>query len=126
MAEKHVHQAIVNYLKMQYPNVLFRSDSGAGIKLTIGQAKAQKSIQKCRAWPDLFIAHPVDIWHGMFIELKDEGVKLTKKDGSYASEHIEEQSIVLSDLTAEGYYADFAVGFNEAKKLIDNYLAGKY
>ena len=125
MAEKHVHQAVVNYMKHQYPHVLFRSDSGAGIKLTIGQAKAQKSIQKCRAWPDLFIAHPSGMYHGMFIELKDEGVKLTKKDGSFVSEHIEEQAIVLSYLTAEGYYADFAVGFNEAKKLIDDYLSGK-
>lgn len=125
MAEKHVHQAVVNYLKMQYPHVLFRSDSGAGIKLTIGQAKAQKSIQKCRAWPDLFVAFPSGIYHGLFIELKNEGVKLKKRDGSWVSEHIKEQSDVLNDLSVWGYLSEFAVGFNEAKKLIDDYLAGK-
>ncbi len=76
--EKHVHLAVVNYIKLQYPHVIFRSDTGAGMKLSIGQAKAQKAIQNGMAWPDLFIAEPKGKWQGMFIELKNEGFGVWK------------------------------------------------
>lgn len=121
--EKHVQQAVINYLKLQYPSVLFRSDTGAGMKLTIGQAKAQKSIQNGMAWPDIFIAEPRGGWHGLFIELKDEGVKLFKNGGgAFASEHMKDQYKCLGNLNYKGYMALFAVGFDEAKSIIDEYL----
>ena len=64
-----------------------------------------------------------DVWdHGLFIELKKNGTRLRKKDGSWASEHLEEQAKVLQGLRERGYKAEFAVGFDEAKNLIDNYL----
>ena len=123
MSEKTVHQAIVNYLKLQYPRVLFRSDTGAGMKLTIGQAKAQKAIQNGMKWPDLFIAEPRGEYHGLFIEIKDEGVSLFKKDGgAFASEHLKDQYKCLGALNSKGYMALFAVGFDEAKQIIDEYL----
>lgn len=125
MSEKNVHQAVVNYLKLQYPKVLFRSDTGAGMKLTIGQAKAQKAIQNGMAWPDLFIAKPMNGWNGLFIELKDEGVKIQKKNGEMATCHLEDQLICQAKLIASGYMSGFAVGFDQAKQIIDNYLQQK-
>ena len=125
MSEKNVHLAVVNYLKLQYPKVLFRSDTGAGMKLTIGQAKAQKSIQNGMKWPDIFIAEPRGEYHGLFLELKDEGVILFKKNVgvlSFASEHMTEQHKCLCNLSFKGYMALFAVGFDEAKQIIDEYM----
>ena len=122
MSEKHVHQAVVNYLKLQYPSVPFRSDTGAGMKLTIGQAMGQKAIQNGMAWPDLFIAEPRNAYCGMFIELKDEGVKIFNKSGKYASQHIADQAECLNMLRRKGYIASFCIGFDEAKQLIDEYL----
>ena len=107
---------------MQYPKILFRSDTGAGMKLTIGQAKAQKAIQNGMTWPDLFIAQPMRGWHGLFIELKDESVKLKKRNGEMASEHLQDQLKCHMELTKLGYMAGFAVGFDQAKAIIDDYL----
>ena len=102
-AEEQIQLAIVNYIRYQYPDVLFRSDA-AGFKLSVGQAKKMKALNGgIRAWPDLFIAKPKlrqtkdglpAFTHGLFIELKKDGTKILKKDGSYvADKHIREQAI---------------------------------
>lgn len=125
MTESELQIQVADYLRLQYPDVLFHSDFGSGIKLTPGQAIKQKRQNGGRrAWPDMFIAKPKKDafgteWCGLFIELKTEGTRLTKKDGSPATKHIAEQ------LGVAGYYATFACGFDEAKKIIDNYLKGK-
>lgn len=126
MSESELQANVALYIKMQYPEVLFHSDFGSGIKLKPWQAKAQK-IQNGgrRAWPDMFIAEPKKNYHGLFIELKKEGTRLKKKNGDWASSHIEEQCEVLNTLEALGYKAKFAVGLEEALALIDDYLGGK-
>lgn len=62
---------------------------------------------------------------GLYIELKKEGTLLKKKNGEWATEHIAEQAEVLESLRQRGYCAEFAVGFEEAKKIIDEYLGGR-
>lgn len=135
MSEAELQAEVALYIRMQYPDVLFHSDFGSGIKLKPWQAKTQK-IQNGgrRAWPDMFIAEPRDIdsgqisWRhlsGLFIELKKDGIRLKKKNGEWASDHIAEQAEVLEKLRKKGYIAEFAVGFDEAINLIDNYLGGK-
>lgn len=135
MTEAELQQQVADYLRLQYPDVLFHSDFGSGVKLTIGQAIRQKRQNGGRrAWPDMFIAEPVPRcidggwdyeYYGLFIELKKEGTRLKKKDGSWASEHLAEQYDLLDRLKFRGYEAQFAVGFDEAKNLIDEYLGGK-
>lgn len=117
--EKAVHRQVCAYLKAQYPHVIFTSEA-SGIRLTIGQAKQIKALRSSRGLPDLMIFEPVPPFKGLFIELKREGVSVTGKD-----EHIAEQAEVLCTLMTKGYYGDFAVGFDEAKSLIDDYMAGK-
>ena len=135
MSEAELQKQVAIYLRMQYPEVMFRSDFGAGVKLTPRQAIIQK-IQNGgrRAWPDMFIAEPVPRcidgswkyeWNGLMIELKKEGTHLKKRNGEWASDHIREQAEVLEALQDRGYRAEFAVGFEEAINLIDEYLGGK-
>ena len=139
-SETNLQIQIADYLRLQYPNVLFHSDYGSGIKLTIGQAVIQKRLNGGkRSWPDMFISKPKEIgwmeigdnfvptkWlHGLYIELKKEGTRLKKKDGNWATEHIAEQAETLKQLRKEGYKAEFAVGFEEAKQIIDDYLGAK-
>lgn len=122
MKESDLQVQVADYLRLRYPKVLFHSDFGSGIKLTKGQAMKQKRQNGGRrGWPDLFIAEP-DGLHGLFIELKAKGVRLKKKDGTWASEHLAEQNEVLQALSNKGYAAYFAVGFEEAKQIIDDYL----
>lgn len=127
MKESDLQVQIADYLRLQYPDVLFHSDFGSGVKLTVGQAVKQKRQNGGRrAWPDMFIAETVQVsgtwYHGLFLELKKEGVRLKKKSGEWANEHIAEQANVLHQLETRGYKAEFTVGFDEAKKLIDEYL----
>lgn len=135
--EASVHYQVAQYMKLQYPDVIFRTDFAAGIRMTMGQAVKHKSLQSSRAYPDLFVAKVVPSdgiggklsitrpdagYAGLYIELKRPNTKLKKQNGEWASEHIAEQAEVLEKLRAEGYKAEFAVGFEEAKQIIDEYL----
>ena len=132
MKEEAIQQQVADYLRLQYPDVIFHSDFGSGTKLTMGQAVRQKRLNGGRrAWPDMFIAEPAprcidggwdNEYHGLFIELKKDGTRLKKKDGAWASEHLAEQADLLDRLEFRGYKAVFAVGFDEAKEAIDEYL----
>lgn len=128
--EAILQRQVCDYIRLQYPHVIFRSDFASGMKMSIGQATRHKKLQSHRAWPDLFVAEPrnerltgVYTGHncGLFIELKAKTIY--KKDGSLlANDHVAEQKTMLEWLETRGYMARFAVGFDEAKKLIDDYL----
>lgn len=135
MKEADLQVQVADYLRLRYPNVMFHSDYGSGIKLTKGQAMKQyRQNGGRRGWPDMFIAEPKiragfeDTWQyeslGLFIELKKEGTRIYKKDGSPASDHIAEQLEVLEALGKKGYYCYMVAGFDEAKEVIDDYLGG--
>lgn len=133
MNESDLQVAVADYIRRRYPGVLFHSDFGSGIKLTKGQAIKQKRQNGGRrGWPDMLIAETSYIeldgdpcrLSGLFLELKKEGTRIYKKDGTPASPHIAEQIEVLKSLEEREYAARFAVGFDEAKKIIDWYLKG--
>ena len=121
--ESTIHKQICDYIRLQYPDVMFVTDL-SGIKLTIGQAVKLKSLRSTRAWPDLFIAQPNSTYHGMFLEIKRDVSQIYRKDGSLKAniQHVREQNDVLSELCDRRYYAVFACGFDEAKLLIDKYM----
>lgn len=136
MREIDLQAQVADYLRLQYPDVIFHSDFGSGIKLTMGQAIKQKRLNGGRrSWPDMFVAKAKlmqtkdgmpFIKHGLFLELKKDGVRILKRDGSYvADEHIREQAKMLESLECEGYEARFAVGFDQAKQIIDDYIGRK-
>lgn len=164
VSESDLQIQVADYLALRYPDVMFHSDFGSGIKLTPGQAIRQKRQNGGRrAWPDMFIAETTvekkdelgewhfgclardciyDLnsglygsWSGLFLELKKEGETLhpgsraknrfKSKDGKeYKTEHLMEQADCLYELRQRGYCAEFAIGFDEAKKIIDEYLGG--
>lgn len=137
-SEADLQVQVADYLRLQYPDVMFHSDFGSGIKLTMGQAIKQKRQNGGRrAWPDMFIAelkHDGEAIngayfaeqvanYGLFIELKRPGTRIFKKDGTLvADQHIREQFDILEQLRKRGYMAKFACGFDEAKRIIDEYL----
>lgn len=132
MKESTLQCHVADYLRLQYPNVIFHSDYGSGVKLTPGQARVQyRQNGGRRAWPDMFLAEPRTVsrmgdkyfYAGLFLELKRDGVKILKKDGGLvADQHIREQHDLLCELERRGYKACFAVGFDQAKQIIDEYL----
>lgn len=123
MTESDLQVQVAYYLRLQYPDVIFHSDYGSGVRLTRYQANVQrKQNGGRRAYPDMFIAKMMNGKGGLFIELKKEGTKLKKKDGTWLTSHLAEQAEMLEMLKMEGYEAYFGVGFDETKEIIDNYL----
>lgn len=132
-SEHNLYEQIARYLQLQYPNIIYRFDVGADLKLTMGQAAKHKRLHPTRGYPDLFIAEsstniwdsPVREWglhFGLYIEIKKDGEKLTKKDGSWRTPHIAEQAEMLKKLRERGYKAEFGIGLEGCKKIIDEYL----
>ena len=123
--EDNLSLQISKYLQLQYPKVLFHFDLASGGKMSIGMAVRNKKMNPCRGFPDLFIAQPNKCYHGLFIELKTESPYL--KDGKTLkhNEHLLEQKAIINRLLGNGYYAEFVIGFDEAKIVIDVYMAGR-
>jgi hypothetical protein len=122
MTEERLHAAIAQYIKLQYPKVIFNSDL-SGIKLTKGQAGKVSVLRSSRAFPDVVIYESRRGFAALFIELKRQGVKIYKLDGALvADKHIKEQAEMLKALAVRGYCARFAVGFDEVKSVVDWYF----
>ena len=122
--EKSELAMLTQWIKLQYPNMIYRVDVGADQKLTIGQAKKNKSLQMSkRGYPDIFIAEPRfdgTMSHGLFIELKASGTVIYKKDGNLRKNpHLEEQALMHKRLRTKNYSAEFVIGFADCKKLIE-------
>lgn len=121
--ESDIYHAVSKFLRIKYPDLIWRFDFGAGLKMSMYQAKIHKGLNPHRGYPDLFICRPSNGYAGLYIEIKKEGEKIVRKDGElYADNHLHEQRDILERLKREGYYATFAVGFNETIETIENYL----
>lgn len=125
MSEKHEHLSFCRYIKMQYPDIIFFSES-SGLRLSVGMAKQLANVRSNDGLPDIFIAKAVRPYNGLFIELKRTGANIYKKNGDLKKDkHLENQAKCIRALYAEGYYATFAEGFDEAVDILNKYLKGK-
>ena len=137
-SEHNLYEQIARYLQLQYPSVIYRFDIAADLKLTPGQAAKHKRLHPERGYPDLYIAESSEnvnskdwngivrewgFYFGLYLEIKTESNSPYKKDGTLKKDkHLEEQARMLEKLRARGYRAEFGVGFEECKKIIDEYL----
>lgn len=123
--EFQLQTQVCNYLNLKYKDVLYLSDTIASLHLSIPQRVRNSLIQK-RGFhcPDIIIFKPNSKFSGLFIELKIKSP--FKKDGCLLkSEHLANQKTSIDNLNKLGYFATFAVGFEESKQIIDEYLCFK-
>ena len=119
--EYNLQKSICEYLRLQYPNVLFTS-SMDGVKLPIGLAVKQKILRSCRGWPDIFICHPSNGYSGLFLEVKADSCEIFKKSGDFKTDHVKEQNMLMTKLNDLGFKAYFVWTFEGSKMLIDQYF----
>ena len=117
-----LQKEVCKFLDINYPNVLYMSDTIANVKLTIPQQARNKAIQKegfkC---PDLIIFEPKGAYNGFFIELKIKSPY--KKNGELLkNKHLQEQEATMLDLCRKGYKAGFAWEIEQIKSCIDFYM----
>lgn len=117
---------LANWIKTDLPEIIYRFDLAADLKLTIGQAKRNKALNRITKYPDLFIAENTPKYGGLYIELKATREKLYKKDGELKNDkHILLQNAMLHLLRHRGFKAEFACGLEEAQEMIINYMKEK-
>jgi hypothetical protein len=123
MKENDLHLAICNYIKLQYKGIIFTSEN-SGLRVFWKQAKMLKKTRSCSGLPDIWILEPRKGYHGLLLEIKREGTKIYKKDGDMRKDaHLKEQEEILHQLKQKGYMAEFVVGFENAKAILDFYLS---
>ena len=123
MTEKQIHLQVCRYLDLQYPKVIYTSDS-SGVRVSIGMAKALKAI-RCKGYkiPDLIIMHPNKLYHGLIIEIKKDLSQILTKSGHFKKDqHVQDQLKSLEELKRLGYAAIFGCGFDHCKSVIDEYF----
>ena len=108
--ELKVQISVVNWLRSNFPEILYCASAG-GMRTSLSVAKKMKASGYVKGFPDFGIFHPTMKHHGMFIELKAD------KKG-YASK---EQKEWIEMLNRRGYYA-VCKGFDAAIEQITEYL----
>lgn len=119
MKETDVHRSLCKWIRLQYPYLPFLSDFYTF--LSQSNRFGLESMRK-RNMPDIFIAYPVGKYKGLFIEIKTESTKIFKKDGSFSSEHIQEQAEMLEKLNNLGYKAVFGIGLEHCTEIVNQYI----
>jgi len=125
MKEIDIQIMLMQWLKLQYPNVLANASqvlASAPLKYPKYAAK-MKAAGNTSGWPDITIAEPRGGFHGLYIELKSEQARVfLKKSGAPDGKHVAKQIAVLEALRERGYKAELCIGLDAAKKVIDDYL----
>ena len=124
--EEKLHFAVADYLKLQYPKVIFISES-SGIRMSPGMAKKLKRTRSAHTHLDLYILEPKGEFSGLIIELKAVDIYQKKHPELFLkNDHINDQAATIKALNKKGYFATFAIQFDQAKTIIDNYLNGSH
>lgn len=108
--EYHIQVALAQWLRIQYPRILWTASAG-GMRTGIATAKKMKAMGYRKGCPDLLIFEPRGSYHGLFVELKAPG-------GTKSTE----QKAFIKQAEDLGYCACFAFGFEEARKMIEDYI----
>lgn len=120
--EEKEHQRVCKYLQTFYNDVIFTSDA-SGVRMPIGLSVKFSKLKSDRGIPDILILKANKKYHGLLIEMKRTGEVVYRKDGQLRkNEHLKEQSDLHKRLEKGGYYADFAIGYDQAVAIIDAYM----
>ena len=124
--EQRIAIQLSQWLQKEHKSLIWRFDLAADLKLTIGQAKRNKQLNRISKYPDFFLAEGTSKYGGLYIELKATREDLYKKDGELKNnKHILLQNAMLHLLRNRGFKAEFACGLEEAQELILNYMKEK-
>jgi len=137
--EDILHRMVVNFIRLNYPEVIFFSDL-SGVFVSKAVAGKIKDLKCARGIPDIIILEPrlkvqdmtvsvtpvtpvLQNFHGLCIELKTVKNNPFRKDGTLRKDtHVTEQAEMLQKLSNKGYKARFCVGLGESVEVIKEYL----
>lgn len=115
MLKKSEHQeqkALIQWFRMQYPRYrkyLWAIPNGGARHIRTAMTLKEEGV--LAGVSDLFLMVPKGVHHGMFIEMKAKGGRVS-----------DTQKEFIDAATLVGYAAVVCYGFDEAKKEVENYL----
>ena len=117
LSESTEQQLVVSWFRLQYPK--YRLISIPNGQMVGGRNKYAlvNKYKKEGMFPgvaDLFLCAPRNGYSGLWLEMKAKG--------KTASSLSPDQRLWLSDMEKQGYKAEWAAGFEQAKKIIEDYL----
>jgi hypothetical protein len=126
--EKVIQKALMGTLRREFPFVVdFFNDWAAGAYLTQGQSSQRRALSSGKGWADFFLPWPSRGFHGMFLEIKREDIKIYRRDGNLvADEQIRTEAAFLERMNRLHYFARFGVGMEGCERLLRWYLNPGY
>jgi hypothetical protein len=133
--EKKLSYRVAEHLAVFYPDVEFRFDVAADMKLTKGQAViCKQKLRHNRGYQDLTILEARGGYFGLLIELKKDKSEVFCKDGRIKKKYDKktdsdrnlEQFNHLSKMRSKGYFATYGFGFEDTERIISEYMAKPY
>lgn len=109
--EQQIQTAVVKYIRLSYPDLLFCASAG-GMRTSFKQAVKMKATGYVRGFPDLFIYEPVGKYYGLALEIKTSKGRPTKEQLNWKKR-----------LLDRGYFAEIVYGFEHTRKVIDSYFS---
>lgn len=117
--EDRARMAILDFCRLRYPELY------ATVIGIFNEGNRAKSTNKFlyrlglrKGASDLFFAFPKNGYHGLWMEIKKDGWKMTKSQ----EEHIEHQTKFIEQMVSLGYMGRIVVGVQEGIKLLDDYM----
>jgi|TARA_R110000803_G_scaffold6374_8_gene20731 hypothetical protein len=114
MTEAKLQEAVILYLKWQYPGVKYCASLG-GIRTGKKQGSKAKKTGYVKGFPDLQITEARKGYFGLFLELK-------KDKKAYPTK---EQKEWIQALNERGYKAQCTKGIDATIKALDDYLSAE-
>ena len=125
LTEAKLQLMVCKYIRAQYPSVRFISSLTGEYQSSRTVRARNSAIQWGRGQPDLMIMVSRHPYCGLAIEIKTlENTPYLEADGGLKKdEHLVDQLGWLVYMGKMGWKADFGVGFDEIKEMIDQYLS---
>ena len=114
--ERREQEYFVQWFKLTHPHILIAASANGGTR-NPREAANMKREGVLSGWPDIQIAKACKHYHGLFIEMK-----APKTSQCAAGKLSLVQRDILKQLNAEGYHAQAAWGWLEAKSITEWYL----
>lgn len=123
--EEKLQASVCQWMSYQYPDVIFISEA-SGVRMSMGMAIKLKKTRSHGTHLDLYILEPCGTYKGLFLELKAVDIFYKGTRNLKKNEHVEDQARMIKRLRKKGYASSFALGFDEASKIIKSYMDGTY
>ena len=121
-SERRIHKRVTSYLRHNYPDIRFHT-SLDGEAMGTHQREHVGYLQWGAGFPDLLIYKGNSQHIGLALEIKKDGESPYRKDGKLkAGKHLREQEGWLRYLRANGWKAEFGVGYSECIDIIIEYF----